>query len=130
MSRLSLAFFATAAACALAGMCWGIQMGITDNFTMAPAHAHLNLVGWASLAIMGGFYGIAGDRVNKRIGWLNYAVSASAVVVLIPSLAILLASNGKTNIGIMVGSLLALTGMAIFFLDVLLTFRSAKPGAA
>jgi len=49
MSRLSLAFFATAALCVLAGMVWGIQMGVSGNMTEAPAHAHLNLVGWATM---------------------------------------------------------------------------------
>jgi hypothetical protein len=114
MSRLSLAFFATAALCALTGMAWGIQIGMSNQLWMAPAHAHLNLVGWASLALMGAFYGVAGDRAPRRLGWLNYALSTAAVLVMIPSLAILLATTNKPNPGIIVGSLLAVAGMATF----------------
>ncbi len=130
MSRLSLAFFTAAALCALCGMVWGIQMGISDNLTMAPAHAHLNLVGWASLALMGGFYTLAGERAPTRLGWINFGLSASAVVVMIPGLAILLSSGGKANPGVMIGSFLALAGMATFFLAVLSLWRAPHAAKA
>jgi len=130
MSKLSLAFFATAAVFALMGMAWGVHMAMTGNFTMAPAHAHLNLLGWASLGIMGAFYGIAGDRANKRLGWLNYALSTVAVVVTIPALAMLLASGGKENLGVKIGPLLAIAGMLVFLIDVLLTLRAPKTASA
>jgi hypothetical protein len=39
--------FMTAAACMVAGT----TMGITHDFALAPGHAHLNLLGWASLAL-------------------------------------------------------------------------------
>jgi hypothetical protein len=130
MSKLSLAFFTTAAVCALAGMLWGIHMGITDNFTLAPAHAHLNLVGWTTLALMGGFYALAGERAPRRLGWINYGLSAVGVVVMIPSLAILLATTGKTNPGVILGSLLTLAGMATFLAAVLTVWRAPSPAHA
>jgi hypothetical protein len=130
MSRLSLAFFATAAVFALGGMAWGVHMAMTKDFTMAPAHAHLNLLGWASLGVMGAFYGIAGDRANKRLGWLNYALSASAVVVMTPALALLLASGGKENLGVMIAPMLAIGGMLVFLIDVLLMLRAPRAASA
>ena len=129
MSRLPLAFFATAAAFALTGMMWGIKMGIADNFTQAPAHAHLNLVGWASMALMGAFYGYAGDRAPARLGWANYIVSTVAVLVMVPSLAILLAAGGKMNPGVIAGSLLALVGMALFLASVVTTWLAPRATA-
>jgi hypothetical protein len=130
MSRLALAFFATAALCALTGMCWGIQMGMSGNLTLAPAHAHLNLVGWTSLALMGGFYALAGDRAPRRLGWLNYGLSTAGVIVMIPSLAILLSTTNKPNPGIIMGSLLALTGMATFLISVISVWRAPAPAQA
>ncbi len=130
MSRLSLAFFATAVVCALIGMAWGMQMGIVDNFTLAPAHAHLNLVGWTTLALMGAFYALAGDRVSCRLGWINYALSTLGVVVMIPSLAILLSTDNKTNPGIVIGSLLVFAGMAVFLAAVISAARTASRGRA
>ena len=33
----------------LAGMGFGIFMGITQDFMLAPAHAHLNLLGFVTM---------------------------------------------------------------------------------
>jgi hypothetical protein len=38
------------------GMLAGIAMGITQNFVLAPAHAHLNLVGGVLLFLFGLYY--------------------------------------------------------------------------
>ena len=38
------------------GMLAGIAMGIEQNFTLAPAHAHLNLVGGVLLFLFGLYY--------------------------------------------------------------------------
>ena len=45
MPRVSAAFFAFGALCLLGGMTLGMQMGASQNFTLMPAHAHLNLLG-------------------------------------------------------------------------------------
>jgi hypothetical protein len=130
MSRLSLAFFTTAALFVLAGMVWGIQMGVSGNMIEAPAHAHLNLVGWATMGLMGAFYGYAGDRAPKLLGWLNYAVSTVAVLVMVPSLALLLATSNKPNAGVIVGSILAFAGMALFLASIIAVWRAPAPATA
>lgn len=53
MSRLPLCFVAAAATCLVIGVCLGVTMGILHDFHLAPVHAHLNLLGWTSLALMG-----------------------------------------------------------------------------
>jgi hypothetical protein len=53
MSRLPVLFLATAALCLVVGVAMGIAMGIAHDFHLAPVHAHLNLLGWTSLALMG-----------------------------------------------------------------------------
>jgi hypothetical protein len=40
----------------LVGMLAGIAMGIQQDFTLAPAHAHLNLVGGVLLFVFGLYY--------------------------------------------------------------------------
>ena len=42
----------------LVGMIAGIAMGIQQNFVLAPAHAHLNLVGGVLLFLFGLYGGI------------------------------------------------------------------------
>ena len=56
MSELPLRFLLVAVVAAMIGMGGGIFMAITHDFTLAPAHAHLNLLGWVSMALYGLFY--------------------------------------------------------------------------
>lgn len=53
MKRYDVLFIAAALACLLMGESLGIWMGVNEDFTLSPAHAHLNLVGWATLAAYG-----------------------------------------------------------------------------
>ena len=71
MPRLSLAFFSAAVVYGVIGMVWGGVMGAHNDFVTAPAHAHLNLLGWVGLALMGTFYALAGPRAPIRLGWIN-----------------------------------------------------------
>ena len=51
--RYDVTFITAGLLCVLAGMAFGIWMGIGGDFTYAPAHAHLNLVGWVTLSLYG-----------------------------------------------------------------------------
>ncbi len=42
----------------------GLYMGITATFTQAPVHAHLNLLGWVSLAVIGLIYHVSACRCS------------------------------------------------------------------
>ena len=86
MPRLSLAFFTAAVVYGLAGMVWGATMAASENFTLAPAHAHLNLLGWVTLALMGGFYALAGARAPIRLGWANFGLSNVGLIILMAAL--------------------------------------------
>src|SRR5579859_8045731 len=41
---------------ALVGMAMGIQMGVSEDFKLAPVHAHINLVGYVTMFLAGLFY--------------------------------------------------------------------------
>ena len=91
---------------------------------LAPAHAHLNLVGWATLGLMGTFYAVSGR--GGWLGWANFAFSTAGVVVMIPSLAMYLTGKSQFQPGVIGGSTLAMIGMALFLIVVLSGWRSAK----
>ena len=128
MPRLSLAFFSAAVIYGLAGMAWGANMGATENFTMAPAHAHLNLLGWVTLSLMGGFYALAGPRAPIRLGWINFAISNVGLVVILIGLPKLLAGDKSATPFVMGGSIITILGMATFAIAVFSLW--AKPKSA
>ena len=124
MTKLSLAFFSAAVLCVLCGMVWGIMMAASNDHGMMPAHAHLNLLGWATLALMGTFYQLSGK--SGRLGWINFFLSFGAVIVLIPSLAFYLAGNAAAEKVTAIGSILALVGMLTFAASVFSCWKTAK----
>jgi len=128
MARLPLAFFTAAVIAGLAGMAWGLRMGATNDFAMAPAHAHLNLLGWVTLSLQGGFYALAGRRAPTRLGWINLVVSVIGLVVLIPFLARLLGGDKGAEPVVIAGSMISFVGMLVFAAAVLSLW--AKPKAA
>lgn len=128
MSRLSLTFFAVAATLGAGGMVWGIVMGISEDFTLAPAHAHFNLLGWASLALMGAFYGLAGKAAPRTLGWANFVASTLGALLFPPGLALYLSGQGSalSRAAVASGSILALLGMLFFLSAVINCLRRAS----
>jgi hypothetical protein len=107
----------------LVGMLAGITMGILQNFTLAPAHAHLNLVGGVLLFLFGLYYRLvpaAGTTTLAKVqGWLHMVGA-----VLFPAgIAVVLLKGPSFEAAPIAGSLLVVTAMALF---AVIVFRSAR----
>ena len=89
MPRVALWFFAVAPIYVLIGMSLGVYMGAAADFTYAPAHAHLNLIGWVTMALYGTFYALAKDA-SKRLAWTTFWLNNVAISIMFPSLAMVL----------------------------------------
>ncbi|MDO8800219.1 hypothetical protein [Phenylobacterium sp.] len=128
MSKISVAFFGAAVLYALTGMCLGIFMGTTGDHSLSPVHAHINLLGWATLALMGTFYGLAGAQTPTRLAWTNFVVSNLGNLISLPLLALLL--KGDTSVAPIMGAgeVLLVLGMLIFGVSILSVAR--KPALA
>jgi hypothetical protein len=119
MPRVSAAFFAMGVIYVLCGMVWGMEMGATEDLAMAPAHAHLNLLGWVTMALYGTFYALTRATLSVKLAWANFIASALGVVILIPTLALYLrAAEAKYIPVMMVGEILTVLGMLIFGVSV------------
>jgi len=123
MSKISIAFFGSAVVYALTGMVLGMVMGASGDHSLAPVHAHINLLGWATLALMGAFYGLAGAQAPARLAWINFAVSNLANLITLPLLAMLLKGNEAVIPVMSMGEVLLVVGMLIFGVAVLTVAR-------
>ena len=108
----------------LAGMLAGIVMGIKQDFALAPAHTHLNLVGGVLLFLFGLYYRLiptAGtDRLAKVQGWLHMIGA-----IVFPAGVAIVILKGKSLVAIPIaGSLIVVAAMALF---AVIVFRTA-PG--
>lgn len=126
MPRVSAAFFLIAALCGLAGMAWGTHMGMSGDHSLSPAHAHLNLLGWVTLSIMGGFYALPGVNPG-RLAWVNLALSALGAVLMAVLLPQVLTAKLPGQV-MMASELPAILGMLVFVLAIIGQLR--KPATA
>jgi hypothetical protein len=119
MPRVAAAFFALGAVCLFFGMLWGMRMGASEDFTMMPAHAHLNLLGWVTMALYGSFYALTHASLKPRLAWTNFALAAIGVVILIPSLSLYLPAHDTKYVpGIIIGEVATLLSLLVFAVSV------------
>jgi uncharacterized membrane protein len=109
-------------------MLWGMHMGATNDFTLAPAHAHLNLVGWVTMALYGTFYALTRGTMSARLAWINFVLALLGGLVLIPSLTLFLSSNDSRIIPAMiVGEVLTVLAMLVFAISVFRELFRRRP---
>src|ERR1700682_5653354 len=107
----------------LVGMLAGIAMGIEQNFMLAPAHAHLNLIGGVLLFLFGLYYRLvpaAGTTTLAKVqGWLH-KIGAIPFPV---GVAVVLLKGPSFEAAPIAGSLIVVVAMALF---VVIVFRSSR----
>ena len=96
----------------LAGMAWGIQMSMTQDFTLAPAHAHNNLIGFVIMTVYGFYYRLVPAAASKRLALIHFWVALISALVFVPGIAMAITGKGETLAE--VGSILVVLSMLIF----------------
>jgi len=87
--RWPLLFYAAGTIYILIGVTWGLAMSITHDFATSPAHAHLNLIGWVSQALMGVFYATLGRRSPGWMPAANFILINVGVVCMISAMTLM-----------------------------------------
>lgn len=126
MRGIGLLFFASGVVYVILGMLWGIHMGMAQDFTLAPAHAHLNLVGFVTMALAGLFYHLTPRAAGSPLARVHYVLATLGVWMMVPGIVRVLTGAGE---GLAIaGSLATLAGMLVFLLNVVLNAVLAKEG--
>jgi len=96
------------------GMIVGVYMAASHNHALGQAHAHINLIGWVSLFLIGLFYERR-PQLDKSVSarWQVIIYSIGAVVTN-ASLAALLLGNAGAEPGAAAGSFIVLGSMIWF----------------
>jgi hypothetical protein len=107
----------------LVGMLAGIAMGVEQNFALAPAHAHLNLIGGVLLFLFGLYYRLipaAGATTLAKVqGWLHMI----GAIVFPAGVAVVLLKGPSFEAAPIAGSLIVVAAMALF---VAIVFRTSR----
>ena len=108
------------------GALLGGFMGFSQQFTLAPVHAHLLLLGWASLALAGLVYHLYPAASATLLARIHFWLHNLGLPVFMVALGMLL--TGHESAGPIVGAsagviILALTAFAV---NVLLNVKPAR----
>jgi hypothetical protein len=117
----------------LTGLGLGIFMGIRQDFTLVPVHAHLNLIGFVTMFLTALFYRAVPEATELRLARYQAAVSVVGAVLFPVGIAcVLLGGHDRFQPVVVAGALTVLLGKLLFAVIVFRTTRERQqmPGAA
>lgn len=124
-SRLGITWLRIAIAYLIVGIALGIVMGATQQFSMRPVHAHLNLVGWATGALAGLIYLFFPRAAESRLGKAHFILHNLGVPVMMGSLALVLTGNMTVAPALIAGELATAAGVLVFAANLFVNIKAA-----
>ena len=132
--RLSNAFLRLAVVFILIGVGLGYYMGSTQNFTAAPVHAHINLLGWVSMFLYGLFYRANPDAAEGLLPKVHFWAALVGFLIFMPALAVevlqVKSMLALAQIGLIAGPTIVVVGMILFAVIVFGATRTPKVATA
>jgi hypothetical protein len=112
----------------LVGMGLGITMGIRQDFALAPAHAHLNLLGFVALFLAALYYRAVPEAAAGMLAKLQGFLAMLGAVVFPAGIACVTLGDHQRFLPVVVaGSLIVFAAMALF---AVIVFRTGGAGQA
>ena len=114
MTSFSKRFLLCAIGYVVLGMLLGIHMGAQQDFKLVPLHAHMNLVGWASMALFAYFYNAVPAAAEGKPAQAQFWIAQAGMLLLIVGLYMVLNENPQGEPILIVGEILTALSMLIF----------------
>jgi hypothetical protein len=108
----------------IVGIALGIYMASTGNYTLMPVHAHVNLLGWLSLAVAAVLYRLWPEAAATRLAKAHFALYNAGFPIMTIALVLFLRGVSKAEPFVALGAVLLGAGVLSFTLNVLINFRS------
>ena len=115
MKNIDRWFILKAIVYAIMGMVLGLWMGINQDLSHTPLHAHLNLVGWASMAIFGLIHRAYPDVSASRLAKLHFVLMAIGTPVMLAGIPV--AHSGGSELPVVAGSITVFAATIVFLVN-------------
>jgi hypothetical protein len=89
-SRAGIIWLKLAVVYLITGVAMGIAMGVSQNFTLRPVHAHVNLLGWTTLGLAGLIYSLFPQAGESRLAKVHFWLMNLSMPVMMVALSVLL----------------------------------------
>ncbi|MFD0681574.1 MULTISPECIES: cytochrome-c oxidase [unclassified Paenibacillus] len=108
------------------GVFFGMFMSITHQFQFASVHAHLNLVGWVSLALAGFVYHVFPKAACSMLGKIHFWLHNIGLPIMMIGLVFLVSGVQAVEPVVAVGGSLTAIAVVLFTINVLKNVGEAK----
>ena len=107
-------FLRLGALSALVGMALGVWMGANETFTLRPVHAHVNLLGFASMMLFGLFYRAFPEAGRGWMPMVHFVLSVVGFLILMPSLTLMLLAKPLFMPAMIASEIMLVASIALF----------------
>lgn len=112
------------------GVALGVAMGASGDHSLAPLHAHVNLLGWVSMSLFGLIGAVYPATTQGPIATAHFWIHNLGLPVLLVSLAARLKGHDAVDPLLGSASILVGIGALLFACRVIAALRGASAGAA
>jgi len=107
-----------------AGALLGLYMGATDNFALAPVHAHIALLGWASLALAGLIYQLYPAAALTLLARIHFWLHNVGLPFFMLGLGSVLSGHTAATPIVSISASIVIIGLAAFTANVLMNVQA------
>lgn len=109
------------------GVAIGIGMGASKDFTLRPVHAHVNLLGWTTLAISGLIYTVFPQTGATKLARVHFWLLNLALPLMMGSLAyVLLTGDMKILPALVISEISAAVAILAMTANIFLNLQNRK----
>lgn len=105
------------------GVFLGMYMGIADMFVFTSAHAHINLLGWVSLAVAGIIYHVFPAAGENKLAKTHFWLHMIGIPIFALSMFLFGLGTGPAVLCSAIGGILVIVGLIVFAINVMFNVK-------
>jgi len=123
-SRAGIVWLKLSVVYLIIGISMGIAMGASQNFTLRPVHAHVNLLGWTTMALAGLIYSVFPQAGNSRLARAHFWLLNLALPVMMVALGLVLFGRMEVAPVLALGEIVAAVGILAFAANLFINLKN------
>jgi cbb3-type cytochrome oxidase subunit 1 len=100
------------------GVCLGMYMSMTEKFDFTPVHAHINLLGWMSLALAGLIYVAFPKAAETTLAKVHFWLHNISLPIMMIGLSFLVSGVTAATPAVATGGTLMVLGIIVFAVNI------------
>jgi cbb3-type cytochrome oxidase subunit 1 len=101
------------------GVCIGMYMSMTEQFTLTPVHVHINLLGWTAMTLAGLIYVAFPAAAETTLAKVHYWVHNIALPIMMIGLALFVSGVSAAIPAVAAGGSFMVFGIIVFAINIL-----------